>query len=83
VALVNNKVIKNKKGEYLSRIAKKNGKHRYYLTNEIENSYCIECGEESKRRCCKNRNMQHDIYYKNKYLGKSRENALIEVLFKR
>jgi hypothetical protein len=80
VAFVDNKIIKNGKGEYLSRIAKKNGKHRYYLTWEIECCYCIECGDESNQRCCKNRNMQHDIYYKNKYLGKNSESAFITLM---
>ena len=31
----NNK-IKNKKGQFLSKISKKNGKHRYYITNKIK-----------------------------------------------
>ena len=80
VAFVNNKVIKNEKGEYLSRIAKKNGKHRYYATREIESGYCNECGSESVYRCCKNRNIRHDIYYNNKHLGKDRDSAFIKLM---
>lgn len=34
VAYINNEKIKNKEGQFLSRIPKKNGKHRYYITTE-------------------------------------------------
>ena len=40
VAYKFDKVVRNLAGNYLSRIPKKNGKHRYYLTFEKEYRYC-------------------------------------------
>lgn len=83
VAFLNNKILKNKNGGYLSRIAKKNGKHRYYLTTDVESLHCGECGDENvkhNRRCCKNRNIICDLSYKNNYLGKDMRLAFLELL---
>jgi hypothetical protein len=66
--------VTNKNGLYLSRISKKNGKHRYYITNEIMD--CIET-EYCDRRAC-------NIYfteYSSKYVGKNIDKALLELLF--
>jgi hypothetical protein len=80
-AFVDDKILMNKNGAYLSRIAKKNGKHRYYQTIKIDAFYCNECGEEDPPRyCCKNRNIVQEHFYRNKYLGKDMNAAFLELL---
>ena len=80
IAYINNKFIENKNGTYLSRIAKQNGKYRYYLTNEFEIVYCQGCGDEVSSRCrgCRG-GLDYDHYYKNKYIGKNVDKALLEL----
>ena len=80
VAFVDNKLVKNKKGLYLSRIWKKNGKHRYYVTNEIEEYTCDGCG---KSGCCSQfcrGGLDYTYYYDSKYVGKNIDVALIQLL---
>ena len=65
--------IRNKKGQFLSRITKKNGKHRYYITTETfiptENTLSMEPNEW----------FEIDAYheYDSKYVGKKIEKAML------
>jgi hypothetical protein len=79
-AFVKDQVIKNKTGTYLSMINKKNGKHRYYLTDENETSYCHCCGEEG---CCSKYCRGRVEYYHSftsRFVGKDIDKALIELM---
>jgi hypothetical protein len=82
IASINHKLIENRNGTYLSRIAKENGKHRYYLTNEFQIVYCGGCGEEitrhNRHHGCRG-GLDYEYYYKNKYVGKDLDNALLEL----
>ncbi len=80
VARINDEFIKNSRGTILSRIAKQNGKHRYYLSNEYKIVYCDGCGEKFSSRClgCKGR-LNYEFSYKNKYIGKDLDKALLEL----
>ena len=82
VAYINQKVIENRYGTYLSRITKQNGKHRYYLTNEFQTVYCGGCGEEINRynrhNGCRG-GLDYEYSYKNKYIGKDLDAALLEL----
>jgi len=58
---------------YLTRIAKKNGKHRYYITREVVDCIQVEYGDR-----------EVDIFhydYISKYIGKDLYTALFEVVF--
>ena len=69
IAYYQNKIIKNKKGLYLSRIAKPNGKHRYYITEDDIDVIEVE-----------NNDRYYDIYYydyNSRYIGKELEQALL------
>ena len=39
--------VHNNKGFFLSRIYKHNGKHRYYITQQIISAYCNSCGDRN------------------------------------
>jgi len=81
VAFFNDKQIKNNNGHYLSRILKKNGKHRYYRTIESSTYFCDGCGRE---RCCSQYcrgGLTYEYSYKSKYIGKDINKALLELLF--
>jgi hypothetical protein len=72
VALIGNKKIANKSGLFLSRISKKNGKHRYYITEEIVDVTHVEYNGR-----------EHPIYYYeylSKYVVKNIDNELIQLL---
>ena len=72
--------VENQKGAFLSRIPKKNGKHRYYLTSQIETHYCQGCGMEG---CCSEYcrgGWETETIYKSVYVGKDMENALYELM---
>ena len=71
-AFINGDVIKNSQGHYLTRIAKENGKHRYYITREIID--CIEV-EHNDRPF----NIYHYDYV-SKYIGKNIEHTLLLLL---
>ncbi len=81
VARINDEFIKNSRGTILSRIAKQNGKHRYYLTNEIETVYCNGCGTEHSLRSCRGcrGDLYYEYYYINYYVGKDLDKALLEL----
>ena len=65
VALFNQNIIQNKNEFFLTRISKKNGKHRYYITKQIliETEYNI---------------VYYDYY--SIYVGKDLINALFKLL---
>ena len=72
-AYVNDELCKNEKGYYLSRIPKKNGKHRYYITCAIDDVVERECNERL-----------HTIFmceYESTYVGKNIEYALLVLLY--
>ena len=71
-AFIGNKIVKNEKGMFLSRISKKNEKHRYYVTEEIVDTIEVEYND-----------MVIDRYYyeyKSKYVGKNIDEALIKLV---
>ena len=72
--------VENQKSVFLSRIPKKNGKHRYYLTNKIETHYCQGCGMEGCRSEYCRGGWETDIIYKSVYVGKDMEKALYELM---
>ena len=71
-AHVNNKLVKNQKGLYLSRISKKNGKYRYYITKMIIDTNEMEYNERLI-------NVYYNEYI-SKYVGKNLEIALLLLL---
>jgi hypothetical protein len=72
MAFICNKQVQNDKGLFLSRISKKNNKHRYYITNLIIDPVEIEYNDSII-------NMNY-YEYKSKYVGKSIDKALIKLL---
>uniref|UniRef100_A0A6C0DQR4 Uncharacterized protein n=1 Tax=viral metagenome TaxID=1070528 RepID=A0A6C0DQR4_9ZZZZ len=72
-ALIGDEVVKNKEGLYLSRIWKKNGKHRYYVTETIVDTIHVEYNDSM---CA-----MHYYDYFSTYVGKDLDKALIELLF--
>lgn len=78
-ATIDNKKVDNNKGMFLSRIPKKNGRHRYYLTLEVViDSYCTGCGNEK----CYSYYCGGTVYdygFVSKYVGKDLHNALFEL----
>ena len=65
--------IENIDHSYLTRIAKKNGKHRYYLTREVVDCIQVEYGDR-----------EVDIFhydYVSKYIGKDLMRALFYVIY--
>jgi hypothetical protein len=80
VAFVGDKLLKNDCGKYLSRIMKKNGKHRYYITEEYEISLCNGCGSPK----CRSDYCGSDItdnYVRSKYISKDIDISLLTLLF--
>lgn len=73
VAFYRNEKIMNDTDHYLSRIAKKNGKHRYYLSREIVD--CIEV-EYNDREI----NIYHYDYVST-YIGKNLFMATMSVVY--
>ena len=70
--IMNNKIMNNAK-LYLSRITKKNGKHRYYITKELID--CIEVEYNDR---------DYEIYhydYKSSYVGKNISFAILKLLY--
>ena len=72
-AFINKKKCENEQGFYLSRINKKNGKHRYYITYEM-----IDVMEVESNDRCYNMYMYE---YRSKYVGKNIEIALLTLLY--
>ena len=80
VAFVGDKPLKNNCGKYLSRIMKKNGKHRYYITEEYEISECNGCGSSKCRSDYCGRYFT-DNYVRSKYISKDIDITLLTLLF--
>ena len=71
-AFIGDKIVQNNKGMFLSRISKKNNKHRYYITKLIIDQIETEYNDRS---------FNINYYeYKSKYVGKSIDKALIKLL---
>ena len=71
--------VMNRSGIYLSRIQKRNGKARYYLTKEYLNAYCDGCGRgDCSLRYCRG-GIYYDGTYASKYVGKDLDVALAEL----
>ena len=71
-AFIDNKIVKNEKGMFLSRISKKNNKHRYYITEEIIDTIEVEYNDRLIN--------QYYYEYKSKYVGKNIDEALIKLI---
>ena len=71
-AFIGDKIVQNNKGMFLSRISKKNNKHRYYITKLIIDSMEVEYNDSVI-------NMNY-YEYKSIYVGKSIDKALIKLL---
>lgn len=72
-AFFNNKLLKNEEGSYLTRIEKKNGKHRYYIIKEyIDDVLEIEYNDRAI-------NIYH-YGYNSTYIGKNLDLALLFLL---
>lgn len=71
IAYCNNAMIQNDQGLYLSRIKKRNGKHRYYMTQVISDVIEIEHYDQT-----------YNMYrydYASTYIGKDIDDALIRL----
>jgi hypothetical protein len=75
-AFIGYNLIKNTNGFYLSRICKKNNKHRYYITR-IET---IMVNEEEFRTNHRSRPEYQDSHV-TKYVGKDLDSALIKLYY--
>ena len=71
-AFIGDKIVQNNKGMFLSRLSKKNKKHRYYITKLIIDSMEVEYNDSVI-------NMNY-YDYKSIYVGKSIDKALIKLL---
>jgi hypothetical protein len=71
-AFLGKNLLKNEKGFYLSRINKKNGKHRYYITEEMVDVIHVEHNDQ----LCP----LYMYEYYSKYVGKNIEKALVSLL---
>lgn len=80
VAFVGDKQLKNDGGKYLSVIMKKNGKHRYYITEEYEISTCNGCGISKCRSDYCGRDFTEN-YVRSKYISKDIDISLLTLLF--
>jgi hypothetical protein len=78
IGAIDNYGIVRNNGLFLSRIKKKNGHHRYYLTKKSFTSECDSCGEKNCRSDYCGR-LIDTYYYQSKYVGKDLDNALIQL----
>jgi hypothetical protein len=72
-AYINKQIYENEEGYYLSRICKKNGKHRYYITQQMDDVMEVESNDYS-----------YNMYmyeYRSKYVGKNLKTALLTLLY--
>jgi hypothetical protein len=71
-AYIGNKMVQNDRGMFLSRISKKNNKHRYYVTTEIIDTIEVEYNDSV---------IEMDYYeYKSKFVGKNIDDALLHLI---
>jgi hypothetical protein len=61
----------------LSRIPKKSGSHRYYITTRIDTRICQGCGSDNCYSMYCRGGFDYKSYYSSKYIGKSLINAII------
>jgi hypothetical protein len=73
-AFIGNNPVKNQNGYYLSRISKKNNKHRYYITH----LKTIMVNEEEFRTNYRS-TAEYQDYHVTKYVGKDLDSALIKL----
>ena len=85
VAFIGDKYVENNNGQFLSRISKPNGKHRYYLSSEYQTSFCQDCGKNTYLLdyCrdsidCRD-NIEYQYHFNTKYIGKNIDIALLEL----
>ncbi len=71
MAFIGENIIKNSKGLFLTRIFKKNGKHRYYITEEFADCIHVEHNERIYP--------QYMYEYTSKYCGKDIDDALFRL----
>jgi len=71
-AYIGDSLVKNKHGFYLSRIHKKNGKDRYYLSQELIDEIDVDYYGSSQTIC------HYD--YVSTFIGKNLNHALIRLL---
>ena len=71
-AFIDNKIVENKKGMFLSKISKKNNKHRYYITEETKDVIEVEYNDMLINR--------YFYEYTSKYVGKNINEALIKLM---
>jgi hypothetical protein len=64
---------------FLSRIMKKNGKHRYYITNEKYKIECQSCGSKKCNYFCNQDEYTKEYTYTSTYIGKNLEQALLSL----
>jgi hypothetical protein len=72
------KTIVSNNGLFLSRIKKKNGKHRYYLTKKLITYECDSCCEKNCRSDYCGR-LIDTYYYHSIYIGKDLDIALFQL----
>ena len=72
-------VIRNKDGIILSRIPKKNGKHRYYATHEEYHLFCYDCCTKYVNNECPCDCVNQDDWYEysSQFIGKDLLKALL------
>ena len=73
IGILHQNKIQNKNNFYLTRIAKKNGKHRYYITKQIIDTIEVEHGDRP-----------YNIYYYDYYsiyIGKNLSDGLFKLLW--
>lgn len=66
-------------GYILSRIKKKNGKHRYYLSEETRTYTCNGCGYTNCRNNHCRGSFDLEIKYKSKYISKSLNDVILQL----
>lgn len=67
IAFISNNQLLTNNSFFLSRIYKKNGKHRYYITTITYGAYCDSCGESNCRSDYCGRLIMEE-YYSSKYI---------------
>lgn len=67
----------NNNNYFLSRIYKKNLKHRYYITTITCNAYCDECGKSNCNSYYCGR-LTDEVYYSSKYICSNLDEAVLK-----
>ena len=77
----NNYFLYNNNSFFLSRIYKKNLRHRYYLTTKIVVTICISCGSSICMNPYCSGPLEEEEYYSSEYIGKNLNKALLYFYF--